>query len=291
MQINLYTLIQEKLSFNITNLNRDKDEMNITFIEMTLNAPFTIYEKIKAEALFNFHQAVRNQEAHKFNPDKPVDLKVRIRPHFITTLNEADCYDDSDIFLKIQQEEEAFVFINQTESWLLWSVTQIEDLPTELEEIGTLKLGIKSKYGAKVEEQTNETINPIDVATAFFYENGQSFDTVNPKTLKTTVEQHDSQWNVLVFHNERENITIVYSVLPKKVQSEYRALMAEMLIKINYDLGVGAFEMDTDDGEVRFRTAIGHTDDRLSPALFENLFSINIRTMASFIEKLLMKIG
>lgn len=291
MQLNFYTLTQEKISLQITNLNRDKDEQDVTFIEVALNAPYAVYEKIKAESLFNFHAAVRNQESKTFSADKNIELTIRIRPHFINILNDAECYDDRDIFLKMQSEEEAFAFINQTESWLLWSVTQIEDLPTELEEIGTLKLGIKSKYGAKVEEQTNETVNPIDVATAFFYEKGQSFDTVNPKTLKTTVEQHDSQWNVLVFHNERENITMVYSVLPKKVQSEYRALMAEMLIKINYDLGVGAFEMDTDDGEVRFRTAIGHTNDRLSPALFENLFSINIRTMASFIEKLLMKIG
>lgn len=291
MQLNFYTLTKEKISLQITNLKRDKDKQDVTFIEVTLNVPYAIYEKIKAESLFNFHSAVRNEEVKTFSADKPTELNIRLRPNFITILDKAECYDDRDIFLKMQNEEEAFSFINQTESWLLWSATQTEDLPPELEGTGVLKLGIKSKYGAKPENQTNETVNPIDVAKAYFYGKTQPFDVVNPKTLRTTVERKGNEWSVLVFHNSNDITTMVYSVLPKNVPAEYRTLMAEHLIKINYQLGVGAFEMDTNDGEVRFRTAISHQNDRLSPALFENLFSMNIRTMDSFIGELLMKIS
>lgn len=288
--VNLYTLKGDKLEKELIHFERNVDELNQIFIELTLSVSFKVFERIVEESIFNFHEVVRESFILPFSDSKPIELKLRLRPYFVKVLTAVEYFDDI-IFTAMCEEDNKLSFLNQTESWLLWSATQTEDLPPELEGTGVLKLGIKSKYGAKPENQTNETVNPIDVAKAYFYGKTQPFDVVNPKTLRTTVERKGNEWSVLVFHNSNDITTMVYSVLPKNVPAEYRTLMAEHLIKINYQLGVGAFEMDTNDGEVRFRTAISHQNDRLSPALFENLFSMNIRTMDSFIGELLMKIS
>jgi hypothetical protein len=54
-------------------------------------------------------------------------------------------------------------------------------------------------------------------------------------------------------------------VLPIRVPENRRAAMAETLLRINYQLRLGTFEMDFDDGELRFRVALvlgEHVPDR-----------------------------
>jgi hypothetical protein len=57
----------------------------------------------------------------------------------------------------------------------------------------------------------------------------------------------------------------VYVLAPFQVPEPARPRVAELLVRINYDLGLGRFDMDFGDGELRYFTAIDVTGSTLAP--------------------------
>lgn len=55
---------------------------------------------------------------------------------------------------------------------------------------------------------------------------------------------------------QAQNTAAIYGVLPERVPAERRAAVAELLTRINYGLILGNFELDLDDGEVRFKASL-----------------------------------
>jgi hypothetical protein len=63
----------------------------------------------------------------------------------------------------------------------------------------------------------------------------------------------------------------IYSVLPDQVPEERREAVALLLARVNYGLILGAFAIDLDDGEVRFRASIDFGGGEPSQALLKPL--------------------
>jgi hypothetical protein len=158
----------------------------------------------------------------------------------------------------------------------------VQNLPEDLKGNGVLKLGIQTKYEHKTKVNKEEE-SVLAVAKAYFLSRNQPYEEVNDLTLKTEVERFGVSWNVLVYHNPKQETTMVYSILPELIEEESRSGVAEIIVNTNFQLGVGAFEMDMNDGEVRFRTSIAHKGHPINVTLFKNMFSMNIRTMSEFI--------
>lgn len=53
-----------------------------------------------------------------------------------------------------------------------------------------------------------------------------------------------------------ENLAQVFSHPPNKVPESFRSAIAEAITRANYGLKVGKFEMDLEDGELRYQTVI-----------------------------------
>ncbi len=64
---------------------------------------------------------------------------------------------------------------------------------------------------------------------------------------------------------------------------ERRAALAEFVTRANFGLVVGNFEMDMDDGEVRYKTSIDVEGDRLSTALLHQLVRVNLEMMDKYL--------
>jgi len=65
-------------------------------------------------------------------------------------------------------------------------------------------------------------------------------------------------------------------VWPNNIKKSKRTLVAELLTRINYGLKIGNFEIDLDDGEVRYKTSIMLEDESwtreiIRPVVFYNL--------------------
>ncbi|MEY2864751.1 MAG: hypothetical protein RLY58_2458 [Pseudomonadota bacterium] len=100
-------------------------------------------------------------------------------------------------------------------------------------------------------------------------------------TLRMPVQGKKGEWMCLVRVFEQTERLLVYSMLPREVPLAQRERIALMLTHINYGLVMGNFEMDLDDGEVRYKTSIDIegidlTGVVLRNILFGNFFSMDL---------------
>lgn len=286
--INMHSLSQDKLDLAVIGLEYANDKKE-DFIQLIVEVSYDVFKKIEEEALFNFYPLVRKNEVFNFDFYKNIILRVQLRDSFAKKLREANL-SEAKIIQLLEEESSDFTFLNQTESWLLLNATQVQELPPELADSGTLKIGVSTIYDDSIVADS-KTTDPLDIANNYFKSNEFIVEKINKNTLKTIVKGQEYKWDALIYNNDKQGSLMVYSMFPELIPENDRTEIARMLVKINYQLGVGAFEMDTDDGELRFRTAILYKNDLINTTLFENLFLINIRTVEKFINDIFMKIS
>lgn len=78
--------------------------------------------------------------------------------------------------------------------------------------------------------------------------------------------------------NEEHEIFVFYSVVPVRVPPEQIMAAAELLVRINYGLNIGNFELDVTDGEIRYKTSIDVEGGELSLRMAETLIAVNLST-------------
>jgi hypothetical protein len=76
---------------------------------------------------------------------------------------------------------------------------------------------------------------------------------------------------------------VYYTVFPFSIPLPMRAAVAEVITRSNYALVIGNFEMDWEDGEIRFRSGLSFRDLPLSPALLDNAITPAVQAMERFI--------
>jgi hypothetical protein len=83
--------------------------------------------------------------------------------------------------------------------------------------------------------------------------------------------------------NEDQKIFYFYSFFPVNVPPEKRAAIAEFITRANYGMRVGNFEMDYNDGEVRFKISVDVENHELTQALVSNHVYANVWTMDRYL--------
>jgi hypothetical protein len=101
--------------------------------------------------------------------------------------------------------------------------------------------------------------------------------------LRLSAEGSNGQWSCYAQVLEDLEEFIFYSVYPGNAPESKRAAMAELLARINFGLALGHFELDFDDGHIRFKTSIGAGADQLSPELIRRVVYANIATMDRYL--------
>jgi len=76
----------------------------------------------------------------------------------------------------------------------------------------------------------------------------------------TCFAQIDPDWEQFAF----------YVLIPIRVREDLRLVIAEYLTRVNYGLRVGNFEMDFEDGELRYKSVISFKDERLTQNWIRN---------------------
>jgi hypothetical protein len=80
---------------------------------------------------------------------------------------------------------------------------------------------------------------------------------------------------------------IFYVVAPVKAPDDIRSAVAEYITRANYGLRIGNFEMDFDDGEIRYKSSIDFEDSTLDTALIKNIIYPAVHTMDYYLPGLL----
>lgn len=88
-------------------------------------------------------------------------------------------------------------------------------------------------------------------------------------------------WNCK-YEEEHESYLSIMVLFPIKIVDEKRLSIAEFLTRANYNMIHGNFEMDMDDGDVRFRTSIPVKHFELPYETVGFLTSLSIMTMDNY---------
>ena len=124
----------------------------------------------------------------------------------------------------------------------------------------------------------------IEQVKAFFDRQEWNYSRLPDRdTLQMTVTMPGGTWEVFVDAREADSLLTVYSVAPFNVPKEKLAAMAEFQTRANYGLVIGNFEMDWDDGEIRFKTSLNFKGEPFSENLLNHLFNDNLRMMNTYL--------
>lgn len=80
---------------------------------------------------------------------------------------------------------------------------------------------------------------------------------------------------------------IFYAIAPIKTPEEVRLNIAEFITRANYGLRIGNFEMDFNDGEIRYKSSMDFEAVSLEPELIRNAIYPAVQTMDRYLPGLM----
>jgi len=123
----------------------------------------------------------------------------------------------------------------------------------------------------------------LDVAKQFFESDNWHYKDVPELGILTLNFKGDSgQWSCYVQARDENGLFAIYSISPLHAPEDKRLALSEYITRVNYNMAIGNFEMDMDDGEIRYKTSIDVTGDELTPALVRRLVYANLLNMDKY---------
>ncbi len=141
--------------------------------------------------------------------------------------------------------------------------------------------------------QSGETRSPLralQAVAAFFSEDGWSFEQMPERPiLRLPFQGKGGRWNCYAQVRVTKDVeqVLFYSVLPLNVPVEKRAAIAEFITRANYGMALGNFELDYNDGEVRYKTSVDVTDQEINGGLLRPLIYTNVLMMDKYMSGLI----
>ncbi len=105
--------------------------------------------------------------------------------------------------------------------------------------------------------------------------------------LFSGVRLDSADFRVVFGVKEDLEIIIFYVVSPQYVPEPQRVRAAEYLTRANYGLNVGNFEMDFNDGEVRYKTSVDVEGVEWGDKCLQNLIGTGVQTMTRYFNGLM----
>ena len=133
--------------------------------------------------------------------------------------------------------------------------------------------------------QTQTDLSLFEVVLAFFQDNHWTFSQHETEPiLRMGYQGENGEWTFLAKVIENPSHLVFYSLCPVNVPPKKRLEMAEFLTKVNYGFVVGNFEMDYEDGEVRYKTyGIDGDNNPLDSEIIAKLIYVNVMTMDKYL--------
>ncbi|HEY9747696.1 MAG TPA: YbjN domain-containing protein [Allocoleopsis sp.] len=92
----------------------------------------------------------------------------------------------------------------------------------------------------------------------FFTEDDWSFTKVQGEPiLHMAFQSENGTYSCCAKIRENEEQFVFYSICPLVIPEAKRGAIAEFITRANYGMIIGNFEMDFEDGEIRYKTSIG----------------------------------
>ena len=100
--------------------------------------------------------------------------------------------------------------------------------------------------------------------------------------LRTGFGGKNGNFIAYAYVDDSRRLLEVQSMCPVNAPSNKRSAMAELLARINWTLTLGNFELDMNDGEIRFRTSVKLGQDDMDEEIVDHVVFANFITMDRF---------
>lgn len=105
--------------------------------------------------------------------------------------------------------------------------------------------------------------------------------------IQTGANGKNGRWPCIAIGGSENRDLVFLSLFPVNIPKEKRSAVAELLARINYRLSHGCYEMDFEDGELRFRTSIPAVQGEVQGELLEYLVFANLCAFDSHFENIM----
>ncbi|MBD2080955.1 YbjN domain-containing protein [Leptolyngbya sp. FACHB-17] len=184
---------------------------------------------------------------------------------------------------KASSEEIAEGITNFIKDWAAANLTAAtQDITEDLfKGVTSLFDGFDTWLDLAIPETKSDSDDSILESTIeFFTEDDWTFTKLQGQsTLQVVCQGKNGKWNCYAQAREREEQFVFYSIYPDFAPEDKRLTIAEFLTRANYGLISGNFEMDFNDGEIRYKTSIDVEGDFLTSDLIKQLVYVNVMMM------------
>lgn len=97
----------------------------------------------------------------------------------------------------------------------------------------------------------------------------------------------NGKWTCYAQAREDQEQLVFYSVCPINAPEDRRHQIAEFITRANYGMIIGNFELDFNDGEIRYKTSVDVEGDSLTIALVKQLVYANVIIMDRYLPGLM----
>lgn len=122
-----------------------------------------------------------------------------------------------------------------------------------------------------------------DALISYLNEKELSFFTCDDATIALPYPGENAQYFCYATAREDRDQLIVYSYWQDTIPEGMRADVAEFVARANYGLVLGNFELNMDDGVVRYKTSIDLDGNSISDGQLDVLFGVNLRTLDRYV--------
>ncbi|RUS45914.1 hypothetical protein [Cohnella sp. AR92] len=235
--------------------------------EMTLEVGGATAQAILEQEWFHLFASARLDQA-SFEPDRPVRLLVSLRPAIVRKLA-AQGLDAEDVFNALLPNADAAALplsvpLKQAESWLAIELKQELALPEELTNEGTISIGLRTNWreklavgpGLREGSGTKSSVSLYAQMESYLSSKGLKAEPINEELMKLRFHAEEAEWGCVVQVDEDARLLVLYSVFPHAIPAPLREETALAFMGENYGSLLGNYEMDTEDGELRYRSTI-----------------------------------
>ncbi|MGF1488875.1 MAG: YbjN domain-containing protein [Prochloraceae cyanobacterium] len=133
-------------------------------------------------------------------------------------------------------------------------------------------------------EPDNNSFELLNAAANYFQNlEWQFIKSFENSTIQFTFSGENGRWNCLLKTRENQAQLVFYSICPIPAPESKRIAIAEFITRANYNIIIGNFELDFDDGEIRYKTSIDVEGDRLSHSNLESIIYPNLGTIDRYL--------
>ena len=124
-------------------------------------------------------------------------------------------------------------------------------------------------------------------AVQFFRDDGWLIRVDGDSILRTSCRGLHGEWGCSAHILTEPARVVVYSEFSFLVSHRKRASVVDYLTRANYGLIIGNFDMDMDNGHVRYKTSLAAGDSAEFAVLFRTLVYTNVRMMDKYMPGLM----